>query len=178
MIVLVGKTCSGKTVLLQELKNFGWKSITTYTTRKRRENEPEDAYHFISEEEFLEKMESGFFAEYSIYETVFGKAYYGSAKADYENTTEKKAIILNPYGLKAVLKNKIEVTAIYLNATEQLIQQRLLKRNDNQKEAKRRLESDEYDFRDIERYCDLIINVVDDFSTKKFLDILSGITEQ
>ena len=57
MILLCGKTCSGKTVIRKELVKMGLKSIVTYTTRPIRDGEIEDVtYHYISKEEFLKKI--------------------------------------------------------------------------------------------------------------------------
>ena len=52
IIVLVGKTASGKTTVANELcKHHGYKRIVTYTTRPMRKNEVQDVdYHFISDE--------------------------------------------------------------------------------------------------------------------------------
>ena len=66
IIVLVGKTASGKTTVANELcKNHGYKRIITYTTRPMRENEIQDVdYHFISDEQFNEMVENNEFTEY------------------------------------------------------------------------------------------------------------------
>ena len=84
MIILLGKTASGKdTVLNRLVKEHGYKKIVTYTTRPKREREIQDVtYHFIGEDEFKEKIESGFFLEYKEYRSAHGTWYYGSAKED------------------------------------------------------------------------------------------------
>ena len=54
MILLCGKTSSGKTFLQKELIKIGYKSIVTYTTRPPRNGEVDGiAYHFVTKEEFL-----------------------------------------------------------------------------------------------------------------------------
>ena len=52
LIVIVGESGSGKTTLQNELLKRGYRRIVTATTRNRRRNELEDAYHFVSREEF------------------------------------------------------------------------------------------------------------------------------
>lgn len=74
MIILIGKTASGKTLIKEELIRRGYSGIITYTSRPMRNSEKQDStYHFISEEEFKQKIANDFFAEYKTYDTVFGK---------------------------------------------------------------------------------------------------------
>ena len=57
MIVLLGKTASGKDTILNELvKKYNYRKMITYTTRPMRKGEIQDkTYHFISDEEFLRR---------------------------------------------------------------------------------------------------------------------------
>ena len=56
MLILMGKTASGKTLVRDKLvKNHGFNSVVTYTTRPMRKDEiPDVTYHYISEEDFLQ----------------------------------------------------------------------------------------------------------------------------
>lgn len=104
MIVLIGKTASGKTLIREELIKRGYSGIITYTNRPMRKGEKHDVtYHFISEEEFKQKIADDFFAEYKTYDTVFGKWYYGSSLEDLENADDKSVIILTPDGYRDVV---------------------------------------------------------------------------
>lgn len=78
----MGRTASGKTLVRDKLvKNNGFNSVVTYTTRPIRKGEiPNVTYHYISEEDFLQKIESGFFAEWKKYITTEGIWYYGQQK--------------------------------------------------------------------------------------------------
>ena len=63
-IVLVGHIASGKTCVAKALEKRGYRRIVTYTTRPPREGEIDGKdYHFITEKEFKEKQDKGFFAE-------------------------------------------------------------------------------------------------------------------
>ena len=63
IIVLVGRTASGKSTVAKELEKHGFERIITYTTREKRPNEVEDVdYHFIDNQKFLDMAEVGFFA--------------------------------------------------------------------------------------------------------------------
>lgn len=159
MLIIVGKTASGKDTIVKELvSKHGFKKVVTYTTRPMRKKEiPEVTYHYITEQEFLEKVQKGFFAEYKAYKTEEGIWYYGSALQDYTNADEKRVIILTPSGLKDVLKLKIEFSSVYMYANQTTIKHRLAERGDRKEEADRRLKQDNIDFKGVEHIVDKII---------------------
>lgn len=149
MILLCGKTSSGKDTLQEELIKIGYKSIVTYTTRPPRNGEVDGiAYHFITQEEFLAKENDGFFAETTCYKVATGDTwYYGSA---IEDLSDDKVMIVNPEGLKQLRKIKsLNPIAFYLMADEETIWNRLRQRGDDAAEARRRLNADDVDFADI-----------------------------
>lgn len=155
MICLVGKTCSGKTTVLNELEKLGIERIVTMTTRPMRPGETEGkTYYYRSEEEFKNLMYYGFFAETTSYHVANGETWwYGTPK---EKLYGDGAIILNPDGLKA-LKDKYPMCVFYLDVPRHELLKRLEARGDNNDEARRRLAADEEDFKDIRDYCDWII---------------------
>lgn len=159
MLIVLGKTASGKDTIVKELvSKHGFKKVVTYTTRPMRKKEISDVtYHYIPEQEFLEKTQEGFFAEYKAYKTEEGIWYYGSAIQDYTNADEKCVIILTPNGLKDILKLKIEFSSIYVYANNSTIKERLAKRGDRKEEAERRLKQDNIDFKGVENMVDKII---------------------
>lgn len=98
-IVVAGGAASGKTTLAAYIQSTGRRRIITYTTREKREGEVDGIdYHFISEEEFYEKLYQGFFAEHTHYVSENGLYYYASAKEDYV-CTDGTVIILDPIGV-------------------------------------------------------------------------------
>ena len=159
MIVLCGKSSSGKNAVCAELEKLGFKRVVTYTTRPMRKGEKQNVtYHFISDVEFQEKIYKGFFAEWKAYDTVEGTWYYGSAKEDYINTDEKTIIILTPDGYKDVVKNLgFKPCCIYLYANNATIDKRLSERGDDKFEAVRRIRHDNEDFRHFEDIADRIV---------------------
>ena len=145
--------------MVKKLVEKGYSRIVRYTTRPKRKSEQQEiAYHFISDEEFKQKIEEGFFAEYKTYNTEFGVWYYGTALDDLENADDKSVIILTPDGYRDVV-NKLskKPIAIYIYANNTTIKKRLLKRGDNPNEAQRRLDHDNEDFNGIENEVDRII---------------------
>ena len=160
MLVIIGKTASGKDRTVNKLTaKHGFKKIITYTNRPMRKGEKQDiTYHYIPEEEFKQKIEDGFFAEYKSYDTEFGKWYYGSSLEDLENADDKSVIILTPDGYRDIVeKLSNRPTAIYIYANNATIKKRLLKRGDDKNEAQRRLEHDNEDFKGIENEVDRIV---------------------
>ena len=159
ILILIGKTSSGKTLIKEKLIENGFTGITTYTSRPMRKGEKQDVtYHFISEEDFKQKINEGFFAEWKSYITVDGVWYYGTSLEDLENTDDKSVIILTPYGYRDVA-NKLskKPISIYIYANNPTIKKRLLKRGDDNNEAQRRLEHDNEDFKGIENEVDRIV---------------------
>ena len=132
----------------------------TYATRSMRKGEKQDiTYHFISDKEFKQKIEEGFFAEYKSYNTESGVWYYGTALEDLESADDKSVIILTPAGYRDVKDKLLEknITCIYLYANNATLKKRLVKRGDDPKEADRRLAHDYTDFKDFEYEADRVI---------------------
>lgn len=159
MLVLMGRTASGKTLIQNKLvENNNFKRIITYTTRPMRSNEIADVtYHYISNEEFLKNVEEGFFAEWKKYNTTDGVWYYGSAKEDYENADENSVIILTPDGIRDIQKLGYDVTVIYLYVNIASTNKRLAARGDKKEEIERRIKADLKDFKDAENLANRII---------------------
>ena len=160
MIIILGKTSSGKDFILNRLVNeHNFKKATTYTTRPMRDGEIQGVtYHYLTDEEFDNKIKEGFFAEYKTYETAFGIWKYGSSKDSFNNSDSKTIIILTPDGYRDVLNTLDEKpTAIYIYANNKTIKERLKKRGDSKEEAERRLMHDNEDFKGIENIVDKIV---------------------
>lgn len=157
MILLAGKTCSGKNVIQQELAKMGIEPVVTYTTRPPRKGEVDGStYHFVTNDEFLAKEQSGFFAETTSYRVANDDIWrYGSAL---EDLTYDKSLIVNPDGLRRIrrVKSIIPIT-FYIIVDENVIWNRLRQRGDNAAEARRRLNADEVDFVGIDEYIDFAI---------------------
>lgn len=157
--VIVGKTCSGKDTIVNRLvTKHNFSRIVLYTTRPIRKGETQDiTYHYISKDEFIKKIDEGFFAEWKSYVTVEGVWYYGTALEDLENVEDNTVVILPPDRYRIIRKKlKKKPTCIYIYANNSTIKKRLIARGDNEKEAERRLEHDNVDFKDFEYEADKI----------------------
>lgn len=158
--VIVGKTASGKTTIVDRLVSLhDFSKIITYTSRPIRKGEKQDVdYHFISEEYFKHLIDNDFFAEWKSYDTTEGTWYYGTALEDLENNTDNSVIILTPDGYRDVCKKLAKKPmCIYIYANNSTIKKRLVLRGDNENEANRRLAHDNADFKGFEYETDKII---------------------
>lgn len=162
LIVLVGKSCSGKDSVKKVLtEKYKIESVLEYTTRPMRPGEVQDqTYHFISKEEFIDKIDKNDFIHWKCFNTVQGEWYYGLALKDIKIDS---VLITYPSELIAIIpilkekfdkKNKV----FYLTVDDSVIRNRLKQRGDNPCEAERRMVADNIDFEGIEDYVDFIIN--------------------
>lgn len=158
MLILLGKSCSGKTTIQKELVRLGVSPIVTYTTRPKRENEVNGiTYNFVSKDDFELLKEKGFFITTISYKVANGDTWmYGTAKKD---LSDNKVIIMNPKEFHELLSLKIDTIhplSFYINTNENIIWDRLIKRKDNIDEAQRRIIADREDFSDIEQNVDFV----------------------
>ena len=162
MIILcfIGKSASGKTFVRDKLvKEHGYKSLVTFTSRLPRKNEKQ-------------KIEDGFFAEWKKYDTEQGVWYYGTALTDCYDADDDTVAILTPDGMRDLQAIEIPMVVIYLYSNLNTIKQRLSIRGDNPKEVERRMKSDIKDFNGAEMLADRIVynNQSDDIE-----DVISNV---
>ena len=163
MIVLTGKTCSGKSTVQKQLMDYGYRKVVTYTTRPQRPHEIDgEDYHFVTDRQFADMYHKGYFAETDSYITESGEWWYGSDIKDYSND-KYKVIVLTPNGIKMVREKFpwVDLKVFYLDTPEDVIRQRLKDRGDNPQEAIRRMKADNNDFADIYSNTDFVVDGCD-----------------
>ena len=144
MLVLVGPSASGKTEVANLLINkYGMQRMITYTTRPIRVGEENHiSYHFVSEDEFLERIKKDEFIEYIVYNGY----YYGSNKKD---AGEDKIVILEPSGANNFhQKMADDVTICYIEVNEALRVDRMYHRGDSTEQVLKRIKNDQEVFFD------------------------------
>lgn len=157
MIILLGKTASGKDTVLNKLVKQGYKKIVRTTTRPARKGEIDGVdYNFIAEEEFKQLINTRYFAEWKKYDTVEGVWYYGSPLDEISRADNKSVVILTPDGYRDIKDELDEHVAIYVYANNKTIRNRLSKRGDKKEEADRRVKWDNEDFKGAEFLADRI----------------------
>lgn len=145
LIVLTGKTASGKDTvmakLLEKLPNF--QRIITTTSRPARAGEKDGIdYNFISKEEFERKINNGDFIEY----VEYGGNLYGTEKNQLD-LGENLIWRTDPSWagkIKNVIKDR-KILVIYLTVSDEVVLKRLQERGLSQQETDKRM-ADDQDF--------------------------------
>lgn len=152
IIVLCGKSSSGKDTLANYFKTQGYRFVTSHTTRPIRENESEgNPYYFINNETFANMLEQGEFIEYREYNTLVQgipqKWFYGVAKSEIEES-HKYIVVLDLHGLsefKSLFGKRVK--AFYIDVPSPVRTERAkLRGSFDLKEWERRLQTDNNDF--------------------------------
>ena len=163
ILVIAGPTCSGESVITQEIiklhKNFV--RLITATTRKPRLNEKDGIdYFFIAEEEFLENIKNGNILEYTYIENR--NEYYGGYKIELEKKLKLGyKIIINPdiVGAKYYKKNYNATTIFIKVRSIDVIEKRLKNRNldISNKELNIRIENAKDEIKNQESFYDYVV---------------------
>lgn len=133
IIAITGPTCSGKNTIMNYIsEEYGYKKLVTYTTRKPRKGELDGIdYHFISEEEFKDKIKNGEMLEWTGYT---GGRMYGSANEDYDSD-ENLICVLTPSGVRKLFEyidymdgSTCNILVLHIDATLEVRARRYLKR--------------------------------------------------
>jgi guanylate kinase len=162
IIVLLGKSASGKTTILNNLVDDGiGKRWVSYTTRPRRQGEVNGYdYHFVSVEAF---KRLSVVDERVYYTNVGGKTdtwLYGHSD-ELNDSPNDYIAICDPKGFRQFVKKygRNRIFAVYIDCEEGVRRARCKQRQDFDKtEWERRAKDDEEEFANIEREVDLIIN--------------------
>lgn len=171
-IVLVGASCAGKTSIERELEKQGYERIISYTSRPIRKNETNHVdYHFITKEEFEQKLSEGFFVVHSNYNGWN----YGIAG---EDCKDDALCVVETSGMRQLKANKsLNVKSFCIEVDERTRVIRMMKRGDNIMESFRRIISDQGMFSGIGYEVDYVIHNPDgelDLAVEKILQILKG----
>lgn len=158
IVLLIGKSGSGKTTICNDLEEFfGWKVLYSYTTRAKR-SENETGHTFVSDEEF-DKLEN--ICAY----TEFDGARYCATQEQVDNS---QIYVIDVAGLNYFRKhykgNKI-VIPLYLSVDTKTLYRRMRKRGDSWIDAKRRIWHDRIAFRKAPKKIAIHINGARDLST-------------
>ena len=167
LTIIMGKSCSGKNTAVDELIKKKFKPIVTYTSRPRRRGEREGReYHYITQEDFADKIKGGLFAEWKSYDVDGETWYYGSPLeeiVDASRDDKNHVIILTPQGVVDVLDilnrhfSDCKVKVIYLYANRATILKRFKARKDKNDTIERRMKADDNDFKNAVNIANKIV---------------------
>ena len=140
LVILSGVSGAGKDTIKKELINRmkNVVSLPSFTSRKPRETEEEGVqYHFISKDEFKEKIKSGELYEYDIHH----ENYYGTSRKLMNEKIQSGKIIVKDIevngteNLIKTLSNETKLVTIFLKVDKEELKHRLINRGDNLSEA-------------------------------------------
>lgn len=144
-VVILGKCCSGKTLLKNALVQLGLPLDVSYTSRKIREiNGEKDGvdYHFIEKNDFVNRCNNSFFIQFDL----FGGDFYGTSRDEFES---KKVFIMTPNGYnRLTLRDRKESIVVYLDIDEAVRLERMSRERKMLPEAiLKRNSDDDHEFR-------------------------------
>lgn len=150
IIILCGKSSSGKDLIKKKLIKNGFKGVVTNTTRPPREGEKEGInYYYLSDMEFKNRIANGEMIEYHKYNTEFGVWYYGSSANNIDLNKHDYVIVLTLEGAEAYVNyfGAENCIVFYIDAPKSIREQRAKERGSfNQDEWDRRVKTDNADF--------------------------------
>lgn len=135
LIVFSGGSGVGKnTVIAQLLKSGDYVLMPTYTTRDKRDGESEgNPYHFLTDGEFLKKIDEGDFYEYQ----RVHNHYYGTSKTLLKNALATGKILLKDIdvigtqNLLTAIGGSTKVLTVFLKVdSPEILRQRLIGRGE------------------------------------------------
>lgn len=136
LYLIMGRSGSGKTTIAQKLKDEGYKGVKSYTTRPRRDGESEDAYNFISEEEYAalpNKIAPVFFNGYHYCSTI-------------DDIKEAELYVAEPSAVRELRTAGIDFKVLFIAVSKNTAIERMKKRGDSQEKIDSRIKNDEIDF--------------------------------
>lgn len=178
LVILSGVSGAGKDTIKKELikRLEDVETLPSFTSRSMRPEEEEGVqYHFISKEEFEDKIRNGDFYEYDLHHGN----YYGTSRELMNEKISKGKIIVKDIevngteNLLKLLKNDTKMVTIFLKVEKEELKRRLIERGDNIQDIEVRLSRLEYEESKITNYDYVIKN--DDF--EKTVQIIIAIIE-
>ena len=180
LVILSGVSGAGKDTIKKELikRMDNVVSLPSYTSRKPRNGEQEGVqYHFITKEEFEQRIKNDEFYEYDLHH----ENYYGtSRKLMNEKIASGKIIVKDievngTENLIKLLKNETKLVTIFLRVEKEELRRRLIARGDNltNEEIELRLNRLDYEETKINLYDYMIKN--DNF--EKTVNLIMAIIE-
>lgn len=173
LIVITGPSGVGKTTIINALlkQDPNLKYSVSMTTRQPRHNERHGIdYHFVSEEEFKDRIEKDEFIEWS---EVYGK-YYGRLKKDLEDTTSDILIGIDVQGALKLKKICPQAVFIFiLPKSEKALEMQLRGRGtESESSLKDRLNSAIYEIKMADEFDYKVVNNEINETVKKIMCII------
>jgi len=180
LVILSGVSGAGKDTIKNELirRMEDVISLPSFTSRNPRQGEEEGVqYHFVTKEQFEEKIKNNEFYEYDLHH----ENYYGTSRKLMNEKIQSGKIIVKDIevngteNLIKILKGETNLVTIFLKVEKEELKRRLIERGDNlsEEELELRLGRLEYEESKINLYDYVIKN--DNF--EKTVNIIQAIIE-
>ena len=180
LVILSGVSGAGKDTIKKEIikrmKNVI--SLPSFTSREPREGEEEGIqYHFITKEQFKEKIKNEEFYEYDLHH----ENYYGTSKKLMNEKIKSGKIIVKDIevnGTENLIKklgNDTKLVTIFLKVEKEELKKRLINRGDHLSEAEMQLRLDRLDYE--ESKIKLYDYVIKNDDLEKTVQIIMTIVE-
>ena len=159
MIGICGKAGSGKDTIMRKVvdKNPFLHEMVSCTTRPKREGEVDGVnYHFLTGEQFGNKVVNGEMLEATCFNDWFYGTSYDSLRSDCVNIG-----VFNPEGIDSISAHKdidLFVFLIEANDKNRLLRQLNREENPDVHEIIRRFKTDEEDFADLDFHHNYLVN--------------------
>ncbi|MFH1426069.1 MAG: guanylate kinase [Candidatus Kerfeldbacteria bacterium] len=162
LFVVTGPSGAGKDSVIDKVRELGLEfgSITTTSTRPMRPGESEgNPYHFISQDEFEEKIENGEMLEWA---EVYGY-HYGSTREEVEEQRRKNPIVIikvDPQGARTFKEMVPDAITIFIKPPSfEFLEKRLINRaSDSPEVIAKRLQTAKTELQNLESWDYQILN--------------------
>lgn len=173
VLLISGTSGAGKNTIIQGMLNQdGYKFISSYTTRERRDVDTPNQYQYITVQEFEEKIKSNEIFEYD----MFNNNYYGTSRKLFSDGLKDADVVMKDIsvmGFKNIeeeLGDELNITAVFLTQTKKELRQRLIGRGESPEKIKNRLKLYKKEQAQIPNYDYVIFNDV-------YLETLDKVTK-
>ena len=179
VILVVGKTSSGKSSLIKKLcERTGLKALCSYTTRSKR-SESDSDHIFVDIEEYFKAKENG---EIAIDGEIAGNYYYSTIEQLYN----ADLYTINPEALNRLLAMdlpNIRFVVVYIACPDKIREERAMKRGDDKHKYRVRDFAERQEFRKFvaEEKWDYAINNLNfpkSYSMLRWISTIEGLWKQ
>lgn len=176
LIILTGKTASGKDTVISKLLTRlpDFRKVTTTTSRPPRHGEKNGVdYNFISREDFKQKIDRNDFIEY----VEYGGNFYGTEKSELIESDKGLIWRIDP-SRAGKIREIIEapLLVIYLTVPDVVVIERLERRGFSQEEIEKRMGEDRKFWEEYKESYDFVVENIPgklDQTVDKIVQIIS-----
>lgn len=160
IFIITGPSAVGKNAIIDELfkTNLPIQRMATMTSRKPREGDKPDEYHFVSRDEFKTHIDGGAMIEW----VEYNKHLYGTRKADLEaifNAEKYPIMDIDVRGVDFFKKNFDNVVSVFiLPSSITILRKRLEERGTPEADIRERLKTASNEIKEAPKFDYRVIN--------------------